>query len=201
MARTKTHLVQSKEIATTCVCPYLFKMSYPFGVVGGERDYLIANTVHDIISLASPTTILDNWRQGKTQADFEQIAKSIDKDSEGIAEKAIANAKEKARIEGKTPVLETFDYEVQDRFHGLLTGLAKRVMKKYERPKRAITEITITNVKEAQEGRIDAIFEFNDGRYALVDWKTNDIAKSSGNGIDRWRANRKFSAGKLSLYW
>jgi hypothetical protein len=192
MARTKTHLVQSKEIATTCVCPYLFKMSYPFGVVGGERDYLIANTVHDIISLASPTTILDNWRQGTTQADFEQIAKSIDQDSEGIAEKAIANAKEKARIEGKTPVLETFDYEVQDRFHGLLTGLAKRVMKKYERPKRAITEITITNVKEAQEGRIDAIFEFNDGKYALVDWKTNDIAKSSGNGIDRWQLIANF---------
>jgi hypothetical protein len=74
MTRTKIHLVQSKEIATTCVCvcvcvcvcPYLFKMSYPFGVACGERDYLIANTVHDIISLASPTTILDNWHQGKT---------------------------------------------------------------------------------------------------------------------------------------
>jgi hypothetical protein len=68
MSRTKIHLVQSKEIATTCVCvcPYLFKMSYPFGVACGERDYLIANTVHDIISLASPTTILDNWHQGKT---------------------------------------------------------------------------------------------------------------------------------------
>src|SRR5919205_2140001 len=105
MSRAKTHLVQSKEIATTCVCPYLFKMSYPFGVVGGERDYLIANTVHDIISLASPTTILDNWRQGMTQADFEQIARSIDKDSESIVEKAVTNAKEKARIEGKTPVL------------------------------------------------------------------------------------------------
>src|SRR6187200_298120 len=112
MASTKTHLVQSKEIATTCVCPYLFKMNYPFGVVGGERDYLIANTVHDIISLASPTTILDNWQQGKTQKDFERIAKSIDKDSESIVEKAIGNAKEKARMEGKSPVLETFDYEV-----------------------------------------------------------------------------------------
>ena len=130
------------------MCVSLFKMSYPFGVSGGERDYLIANTVHDIISLASPTTILDNWHQGKTELDFEQIAKSIDKDSEGIVEKGIANAKEKARMEGKTPVLETFDYEVQDRFHGLLLGLAKRIMKKYEQPKRAVTEITITNVKE-----------------------------------------------------
>jgi hypothetical protein len=193
MAHTKTHLVQSKEIATTCVCPYLFKMSYPFGVSGGERDYLIANTVHDIISLASPTIILDNWQQGKTQKDFEHTAKSIDKDSEGIVEKEIANAKEKARMEGKTPVLETFDYEVQDRFHGLLLGLAKRIMKKYEQPKRAVTEITITNVKEVQEGRIDAIFEFKDGRYGLVDWKTNDITKTpSSNAADRWQLIANF---------
>jgi hypothetical protein len=183
----KTHLVQSKEIATTCVCPYLFKMGYPFGVVGTERDYLVANTVHDIISLASPTTILDNWQQGKTQTDFEQIAKTIDRDSEGIVEMGLSNAKEKATIEGKPPILKTFDYEVQDRFHGLLIGLAKRIMKKYERPKRAVTEITITNVKEHQEGRIDAIFEFGDSKYALIDWKTNDINKSSGSGIDRWQ--------------
>jgi len=192
MAHTKTHLVQSKEIATTCVCPYLFKMSYPFGVVGGERDYLVANTVHDVISLASPTTILDGWQQGKTQTDFEQIAKSIDKDSEGIVERAIANAKEKASAQGKTPVLETFDYEVQDRFHGLLVGLAKRVMKKYERPKRAVTEITITNVGQVQEGRIDAVFEFKDGRYGVVDWKTNDISKAPSGGMDRWQLIANF---------
>jgi hypothetical protein len=52
-------------------------MSYPFGVVSGERDYLVANTVHDAISLAAPTTILDNWQQGKTELDFENIAKRI----------------------------------------------------------------------------------------------------------------------------
>ena len=62
------------------------------------------------------------------KTDFEHIAKSIDRDSEGILEESIANAKEKARIEGKTPVLETFDYEVQDRFHGLMIGLAKHIM-------------------------------------------------------------------------
>ena len=45
-------------------------------------------------------------------------------------------------------------------------GLAKRIMKKYEQPKRVVTEITITNVKEVHEGRIDAIFEFNDSKYA-----------------------------------
>jgi hypothetical protein len=43
-------------------------MGYPFGVVGGERDYLVANTVNDVISLAAPTTILDKWQQGKTES-------------------------------------------------------------------------------------------------------------------------------------
>jgi hypothetical protein len=196
MARTKTHLVQSKEIATTCVCPYLFKMSYPFGVVGGERDYLIANTVHDIMSLITPTTILDNWQQnGKTETDFENIANIIDRDSESVVEKAIANSKDKAKAEGKTSssILETFDYEVKDRLHGLLIGLAKRIMKKYEEPKRAVTEITITNVKKVHEGRIDALFEFSDGSYGLVDWKTNDINKLTGGyGSDKWQLITNF---------
>jgi hypothetical protein len=62
MSNEPTHVVQSTDIARACVCPFLFKLSYPFGVVGGERDYLIANTVHDIMSLATPTTILDNWQ-------------------------------------------------------------------------------------------------------------------------------------------
>jgi hypothetical protein len=83
-------------------------MSYPFGVVGGERDYLVANTVHDVISLGAPTTILDNWQQGKTEADFEHIAKRIDKDSSSIVEKAILNAKDKAKTEGKAPILDKF---------------------------------------------------------------------------------------------
>jgi hypothetical protein len=39
MARAKTHLVHSKEIATICICHNLFKMSYPLGIVGGQRDY------------------------------------------------------------------------------------------------------------------------------------------------------------------
>jgi hypothetical protein len=137
--------------------------------------------------LAAPTTILDNWQQGKTESDFEHIAKSIDKDSQSIVERAIANAKEKARMEEKTPVLDTFDYEVQDRFHGLSLGLAKRIMKNYEQPKRAVTEITITNVKQVQEGRVDAIFEFSDDRYGLIDWKTNDIDKAQSSGMDKWQ--------------
>ena len=192
-SHTNNHLVQSREIATTCVCPYLFKMSYPFGVSPGERDYLEANTVHDIISLAMPTTVLDNWHQGeeKKEANVENIARSIDRDSASIVEKAILDRKELAKREGKK-ISEHFEYEVQDRFHGLLIGIAKKLMKKYRRPKRAVTEITITNVKSFQEGRIDAILEFDEGYYGLIDWKTNNIERFTGSGIDKWQLIANF---------
>jgi hypothetical protein len=101
IAKTKTHLVQSREIATTCVCPYLFKMSYPFGVSDGERDYLAANTAHDIMSIALPTTILDNWQEGAKKFEWIGIAEKIEKDSQVIIEKAISNAQEKIKIEKK----------------------------------------------------------------------------------------------------
>jgi len=65
-------------------------------------------------------------------------------------------------------------------------------MKKFEQPKRVVTEITITNVKEVHEGRIDAILEFNDSRYGLIDWKTNDINKGMVGGTDRWQLIANF---------
>ena len=65
ITKTKTHLVQSREIATTCVCPYLFKMSYPFGVSEGERDYLAANTVHDVMSSIANNNLGELARRSK----------------------------------------------------------------------------------------------------------------------------------------
>ena len=103
--------MQSREIATTCVCPYLFKMSYPFGVSEGEKDYLAANTVHDVMSIALPTTILDNWQERTKKFEWESIARRIEKDSEGIIEKAILNAQEKTKTEGKAISSKDFNLE------------------------------------------------------------------------------------------
>ncbi len=192
IAKTKTHLVQSREIATTCVCPYLFKMSYPFGVSEGERDYLAANTVHDVMSIALPTTILDNWQEGVKKFEWISIAEKIEKDSEDIVEKAISNAQEKIKTEEKTIPsknfnLEGFRADVEYRFHGLLVGIAKRLMTHYERPKRALTEVTISNVNQHHEGRLDAVLEFYQREYGVLDWKTNNVNQASTGGKDRWQ--------------
>jgi hypothetical protein len=192
IAKTKTHLVQSREIAITCVCPYLFKMSYPFGVSEGERDYLAANTVHDIMSIALPTTILENWKEGAKKFEWISIAERIEKDSEDIIEKAVFNAQEKIKTEEKAVSsknfnLEGFHADVEYRFHGLLVGIAKRLMTHYERPKRALTEVTISNVNKHHEGRLDASLEFDQREYGVLDWKTNNMNQASTGGKDRWQ--------------
>ena len=86
-------------------------MSYPFGVSEGERDYLAANTVHDIMSIALPTTILDNWQEGPKKFEWIGIAEKIEKDSKDIVEKAISNAQEKIKTEEKALPSKNFNPE------------------------------------------------------------------------------------------
>jgi hypothetical protein len=167
-------------------------MSYPFGVSEGERDYLAANTVHDIMSIALPTTILENWKKGAKKFEWVNVAEKIEKDSQDIVEKAITNAQEKIKTEEKAVSsknfnLEGFHADVEYRFHGLLVGIAKRLMTHYERPKRALTEVTISNVNKHHEGRLDASLEFDQRGYGVLDWKTNNMNQASTGGKDRWQ--------------
>jgi hypothetical protein len=167
-------------------------MSYPFGVSEGERDYLAANTVHDIMSIALPTTILDNWQEGAKKFEWISIAERIEKDSEDVIEKATSNAEEKIKTEGKALPskdfnLEGFRADVEYRFYGLLVGIAKRLMTHLEQPKRALTEVTISNVNEHHEGRLDAALEFYQREYGVLDWKTNNMNQASTGGKDRWQ--------------
>ena len=167
-------------------------MSYPFGVSEGERDYLAANTVHDIMSIALPTTILENWKEGAKKFEWVNVAEKIEKDSQDIVEKAVSNAQEKIKTEEKAVSsknfnLEGFHADVEYRFHGLLVGIAKRLMTHYERPKRALTEVTISNVNKHHEGRLDAALEFDQREYGVLDWKTNNMNQASTGGKDRWQ--------------
>ena len=167
-------------------------MSYPFGVSEGERDYLAANTVHDIMSIALPTTILDNWKEEAKKFECVNIAEKIEKDSEDIVDKAISNAQEKIKTEEKAVSsknfnLEGFRADVEYRFYGLLVGVTKRLMTHYERPKRALTEVTISNVNKYHEGRLDAALEFYRREYGVLDWKTNKVNQASTGGKDRWQ--------------
>jgi hypothetical protein len=184
LSHTQTQLVQSTEISTSCLCPYLFKLSYPFGVVRAQQDYIVANTVHDIMSLALKDIILEKWEY--KSKNFENIAQAIQKEAREIVDSTITYKKDWARGEGRE-IPSNFDDDVNDRFHGILIGLAKRIMYKFERPKRALSEITITNIKNYHEGRIDAILEFESGQYGAIDWKAYNLDPVNGSGSEKWQ--------------
>src|SRR6476659_4045025 len=184
LSYTQTQLVPTTEISSACLCPYLFKLSYPFGVSRSQQDYIVADTVHDILSLISKDIILEKW-EFKTK-NFDDIALTIQKESSEISDSIISFKKEWAKGEGKE-IPSKFDDDVNDRIHCILIGLAKRIMYKFERPKRILSEITITNIKYYQEGRIDSILEFENGRYGAIDWKAYNLDPVNGSGSEKWQ--------------
>jgi hypothetical protein len=121
------------------------------------------------MSIAIHGPILDNWIHKPGQ--YADVTRNIVKDSSAITEEVIREAKENANKEARK-IPESFDQDVMDRYQGLVTGITKHLMKKYERPNRVITEVTITNILNFHEGRIDAILEFNGKGYGILDWKT-----------------------------
>ena len=182
LRKSQTHLVQSSEIATACVCQNLFKLDYPYGAIKSDKDYLIANTVHDIMSLSIAGPIIDNWESGLR--DCETVTRKIVNDSSNLVKETIAHNLETATKENRF-VRADFEDSVNEIFHGLISGIAYRLMKKYERPVRAMTEVTITNITNNHEGRIDALLEYPNG-YGLLDWKSYDLSKNI-SGREKWQ--------------
>jgi len=184
LSHTQTQLVQSTEISTACLCPYLFKLSYPFGAPRSQQDYIVADTVHDIMSIILKDIILEKWEH--KSKNFENIAQSIQKESCEVIDGITTYKKEWARGEGRI-IPSNFDDDVNDRIHGILVGLAKRIMYKFERPKKAFAEVTITNIKNYHEGRIDAILEFESGQYGIIDWKAYSLDPVNSSGSEKWQ--------------
>ena len=110
--------------------------------------------------------ILENWHRGLEN--YEQIAKRIVNESSEIINTIIKDTLDGVYRENRF-VQDDFELQVKDIYHGLITGMTRRLMKKHERPSRVLTEVTITNIKDHHEGRIDAILEYSNG-YGLLDW-------------------------------
>ena len=181
LRKSQTHLVQSSEIATACVCQNLFKLDYPYGAIRSDKDYLIANTVHEIMSLCMSGPIIENWRYNSK--DYENLTNKIVSESYNIVNEIINNALDTANKENRF-VEHNFMDLVKETYHGLILGITKRLMK-HEKPNRVITEVTITNIKDHHEGRIDALIEYS-GSYGLLDWKTYDLSKTI-SGREKWQ--------------
>lgn len=99
LSKSNTHLVQSSDIATVCVCQNLFKLDYPYEAITSDRDYLIANTVHDIMSLCMVGPILENWQTGPNK--LENLTRRIISDSKEIVNVIIEDIQEIASKENR----------------------------------------------------------------------------------------------------
>jgi hypothetical protein len=182
LRKSNTHLVQSSEIATACVCQNLFKLDYPYGAITSDKDYLIANTVHDIMSLCMGGPIIENWQSRPD--DCESLTRKIVNESHEIVSVIIEDILDIAHKENRF-VQHDFRDRINETYHGLITGITNRLMKKYEKPVRVITEVTISNIKNHHEGRIDALLEYTNG-YGLLDWKSYDLSKTI-SGREKWQ--------------
>jgi hypothetical protein len=135
------------------------------------------------MSLCIGSTIIENWELGIK--DYQSLANRIMKESSNTIENVINYTKEVAKEEYRV-IPDYFNDQVQSFTNGLFLSITKRLMKKFERPNKAITEVTVTNTKNNHEGRIDALLEYPHGRYALLDWKTYDLSNTI-SGREKWQ--------------
>ena len=76
-----------------------FQVSYPFGAFRAQQDYIVADTVHDIMSLILKDIILEKWEY--KSKDFEYISQSIQKEAKEIVGNISTYKKEWAKGEGR----------------------------------------------------------------------------------------------------
>lgn len=113
------------------------------------------------------------------------VVRRIENDSKQIVDDVLAEKLDWIRKENRDRP-QNFEDDVRDRFHGLLVGFAKRIMRTNMKPRRVFTEITITNTKNFHEGRLDAILEYDYG-YVVIDWKAYDLYKVNSNEYEKWQ--------------
>ena len=97
-----------------------------------EDDFIVADTTHEIMSLIALRIIPEHWECNLRKDDLEVVVRRIERESENIVQQAIQKTKDHVQSEGRRdkPLDHNFEYDIYDRLHGILTGLASRIMKK-----------------------------------------------------------------------
>ncbi|MDE1853281.1 MAG: PD-(D/E)XK nuclease family protein [Thaumarchaeota archaeon] len=177
-------MVQSTEVATATVCPFLFRLSYPFGANFGTGVFQVGIVAHEILSEALPGPILDAW--GTNPSADDSTVRKIMVEMAGLNEETLTNNIEEMTKRGFV-LREHFREEVLDQARGLVQGILDGVISKQTAPHRILTEQTITNLKVHLEGRLDALLEWGGRQYGVLDWKTGNLDPIRSGGYDQWQ--------------
>src|SRR5437667_7074641 len=150
-----------------------------FGVPGtGTMGSAAGHFVHNVLARAGDE-IESSWRAGGTQS---QIASNLSRRIAPLRNELLQEWTRDLQDRYDRVNLEAQELVANSRLAGMLDGLAQ-FMVKYPPPGRILTELALTNVQTHHEGRLDALFEWDD-RWTTVDFKTYSDEAPRSHGYD-----------------
>lgn len=158
------HLAESSDIASASVCGWKFRLPRIMGVLPRNyTSYIPGTLVHKVLEQSLPE--LGNfWINVDPNATIESIKDDL------LDEWALTKNKIFNEFQRRSPDPDVWIPTAQNRLERIVEVLAHR-LKESPPPNRILTEVLITNPKQHQEGKIDAILEYDNG-VTTLEWKT-----------------------------
>src|SRR5438552_13356629 len=174
-----THLAMSSWISVAGQCGWKFRLNMVFGVPGtGTMGSAAGHFVHNVLARAGDE-IESSWRAGGTQS---QIASNLSRRIAPLRNELLQEWTRDLQDRYDRVNLEAQELVANSRLTDSLDGLAQ-FMVKYPPPGMILTELALTNVQTHHEGRLDALFEWDD-RWTTVDFKTYSDEAPRSHGYD-----------------
>ena len=167
------HLAETSDIRSATICGFKFKLPRIMGAVPeGSESYISGSIAHKVLESAASETLIPLWQ---SRAGRDEIINAW--------RPYMTYFFEEQRREDSIPNVEVYLRQAERRLLGIATSLQTK-MKKDPVPTRILTEVTITNTRTRHEGRIDSIFEYDNGANVTieeetVEWKTYAERKMS----------------------
>ena len=175
-----THLAMTSDIALAATCGWKYRLLRIFGVpYKGSFGGLVGIVVHDILA-RSGGAIHETWQRAPSGSYLTWLSEK----TALIKAEVFSEWTEKFE-QGSHTIEELFEL-AERRFDSMLEGISRLMVEK-KAPSRFLTELQISNPGTGHEGRLDALAEWDDGRYATIDYKTNTDEAPQSHGYDHYQ--------------
>ena len=170
----------TSDIALAATCGWKYRLLRIFGVpYKGSFGGLVGIVVHDILA-RSGGAIHETWQRAPSGSYLTWLSEK----TALIKAEVFSEWTEKFE-QGSHTIEELFEL-AERRFDSMLEGISRLMVEK-KAPSRFLTELQISNPGTGHEGRLDALAEWDDGRYATIDYKTNTDEAPQSHGYDHYQ--------------